>query len=107
MKIFFDTEYERVIVLSRNYSTKDNLLNKISNYVVLQSYLHRLKYYNIERTLQHGFFPKRSGIAVACNYSQNNYEKVIFIPAASMKKSLQKPKKYTISSFIILRDADQ
>jgi len=92
MKIFFDTEYERVIVLSRNYSTKDNLLNKISNYVVLQLF-------TSVKILQHRknittwiFFLNAQALLLPVIIAKITMKKVIFIPAASMKKAAEAKK---------------
>mgnify|MGYP000974547378 CR=1 FL=1 len=87
-----DAEKEHMVVSSRNYSTQDNLLNRISDYIVLQLFT------SVE-ILQHKkdistwiFFLDAHALLLPVVIAKITKKKIIFIPAASIKKAAEAKK---------------
>ena len=88
-KISCDAEKERMIFSSRNYSPKNDLLNKISNYIMLQLFVSAEILQHKKNISTWVFFLDAHALLLPVIVAKIAMKKIIFMPAASLKKAAE------------------
>jgi glycosyltransferase involved in cell wall biosynthesis len=91
-RIISGTENERMVVSSRDYSTKKDLLNKILNHIILQLFTSAKIMQHKKNVSAWIFFLDTHVLLLPVIIAKIIKKKIIFMPAASIKKGAEAKK---------------